>query len=81
MSKTTFSENNIGKPSPLWFRTIRSVMYLCGFPVSLIALQFFSPEAACSKAYVFSVMMIIILTEVAGFFLNDGDEYIRITND
>jgi hypothetical protein len=76
--KTTFSEANIGKPAPLWYRTIRAVIYLCVFPVSLMARTLFAPEIACSKEYVFIIILIIVLTEVIGMFLNDGTEYMKL---
>jgi hypothetical protein len=78
MAKTTFSEANIGKPSPLWYRTIRSVIYLLVFPVSLMALTLFAPEIVCSQVYGFIIILVIILTEVIGMFLNDGSEYVQL---
>jgi len=78
MSKTTFSEDNIGKPAPLWFRTMRSLVYLCLFPVSLMALVLFAPEIVCSKAYVFGIILTVVLIEVIGMFLNDGTEYVKL---
>ena len=78
MSKTTFSEDNIGKPAPLWFRTVRSLVYLCLFPVSLMALVLFAPEIVCSRGYVFTIILTIVLVEVFGMFINDGTEYIKL---